>query len=327
MEPVNTSGLAGGLSTASLGEKENSLDNVVRELAGNKPEQRYDDDRQDDSANEISLTPVMAHTLPPALLAVRAGKIASHRPSKGQPSVSQATMTQPDASSSEGLVRGLSSARGVADPAKTLSQLIAQANATSPSALEPPSLSAQSSGIVSGSSALAKNDTDRVTVRTVPRTDGRGFEILSTTGSESLPTLSMSGLAIQKDAREKRVREDGAGSAGLQTSLASRETGLRQLGEQKMNMSSPSPFAAQGAEVPVKQPNGLTYRFTRWGAEHTVTVQGSSGGNLLLQPSDSVVTQQLSEQWQSGHPQKWQLARDGEEGRNPHQQQHEDEET
>lgn len=327
MEPVNTSGLAGGLSTASLGEKENSLDNVVRELAGNKPEQRYDDDRQDDSANEISLTPVMAHTLPPALLAVRAGKIASHRPSKGQPSVSQATMTQPDASSSEGLVRGLSSARGVADPAKTLSQLIAQANATSSSALEPPSLSAQSSGIVSGSSALAKNDTDRVTVRTVPRTDGRGFEILSTTGSGSLPTLSMSGLAIQKDAREKRVREDGAGSAGLQTSLVSRETGLRQLGEQKMNMSSPSPFAAQGAEVPVKQPNGLTYRFTRWGAEHTVTVQGTTGGNLLLQPSDSVVTQQLSEQWQSGHPQKWQLARDGGEERNPHQQQHEDEET
>lgn len=331
MEPVNTSGLAGGLSTASLGEKENSLDNVVRELAGNKPEQRYDDDRQDDSANEISLTPVMAHTLPPALLAVRAGKIASHRPSKGQPSVSQATMTQPDASSSEGLVRGLSSARGVADPAKTLSQLTAQANAASSSALEP-----SPSGIVSGSTALAKRDTDRVTVRTVPRTDGRGFEILSatgsvsgipSTGSESLPTLSMSGLAIQNDAREKRVREDGAGSAGLQTSLASRETGLRQLGEQKMNMSSPSPFAAQGAEVPVKQPNGLTYRFTRWGAEHTVTVQGSTGGNLLLQPSDSVVTQQLSEQWQSGHPQKWQLARDGGEERNPHQQQHEDEET
>ena len=62
MEPVNTSGLSGGLSTASLGEKENSLDNVVRELAGNKPEQRYDDDRQDDAANEISLTPVLAHT-------------------------------------------------------------------------------------------------------------------------------------------------------------------------------------------------------------------------------------------------------------------------
>ncbi|MGL6350325.1 MAG: type III secretion system needle length determinant, SpaN/EivJ family, partial [Aeromonas sp.] len=63
------------------------------------------------------------------------------------------------------------------------------------------------------------------------------------------------------------------------------------------------------------------------GAEHTVTVQGSTGGNLLLQPSDSVVTQQLSEQWQSGHPQKWQLARDGGEERNPHQQQYEDDET
>lgn len=327
MEPVNTSGLSGGLSTASLGEKENSLDNVVRELASNKPEQRYDDDRQDDAANEISLTPVLAHTLPPALLAVRAGKIASHRLSKGQPSVSQATMTQPKESRTEGLASGLSSARGVVDPTKTLSLFTAQANVASSSALESSPLSAESSSIASGTSMLAKTDTNRVTVRTVARTDGRGFEILSTTGSESLPTLSMSGLAIQKEAREKRVREDGAGSAGLQTSLVSRETALRQLGEQKMNMSSPSPFAAQGAEVPVKQPNGLTYRFTRWGAEHTVTVQGTTGANLLLQPSDSVVTQQLSEQWQSGHPQKWQLARDGGEERNPHQQQHEDEET
>ncbi|KAB7715302.1 MAG: type III secretion system needle length determinant, SpaN/EivJ family [Plesiomonas shigelloides] len=325
MEPVNTSGLSGGLSTASLGEKENSLDNVVRELASNKPEQRYDDDRQDDAANEISLTPVLAHTLPPALLAVRAGKIASHRLSKGQPSVSQATMTQPKESRTEGLASGLSSARGVVDPTKTLSLFTAQANVASSSALEPSPLSAEFSSIASGTSMLAKTDTNRVTVRTVARTDGRGFEILSATGSESLPTLSISGLAIQKDTREKRVREDGAGAAGLQTSLASRETALRPHGEQKMNRSSPSSFAAQSAEVPVKQPNGLTYRFTRWGAEHTVTVQGTTGGNLLLQPSDSVVTQQLSEQWQSGHPQKWQLVRDEGEERNPHQQQHEDE--
>lgn len=325
MEPVNTSGLSGGLSTASLGEKENSLDNVVRELASNKPEQRYDDDRQDDAANEISLTPVLAHSLPPALLAVRAGKIASHRLSKGQPSVSQATMTQPKESRTEGLASGLSSARGVVDPTKTLSLFTAQANVASSSALEPSPLSAEFSSIASGTSMLAKTDTNRVTVRTVARTDGRGFEILSATGSESLPTLSISGLAIQKDTREKRVREDGAGAAGLQTSLASRETALRPYGEQKMNRSSPSSFAAQSAEVPVKQPNGLTYRFTRWGAEHTVTVQGTTGGNLLLQPSDSVVTQQLSEQWQSGHPQKWQLVRDEGEERNPHQQQHEDE--
>ncbi|PJG60117.1 type III secretion system needle length determinant, SpaN/EivJ family [Aeromonas cavernicola] len=314
MEPVNTSGLSGWLSTSSLGEKENSLDNVMRELAGNNPEQRHDDDSQDDAANEISLTPVLAHTLPPALLAVRSGNIVSHRPSKGQPSVSQTTMTPLNASRTEGLTSGLSSARGVTEPAKTLSLLTAQVNAAS------------SSGIVSGSSALAKTDTDRVTVRTVPRTDGRGFEILSATGSESLPTLLMSGLAIQKYTRENRVREDGAGSAGLQTSLAGRKTTLHPVNEQKMNMSSPSPFAAQSAEMPVKQPNGLTYRFTRWGAEHTVTMQGAPGGNLLLQPSDSVVTQQLTEQWQSGHPQKWQLARDGGEERNPHQQQHEDEE-
>lgn len=326
MEAVSTSRLAGELSTASLGEEDHSLDNVVRKLAGKKV-----DDLQYDGADESSLMPIFAHTLPQPLLTLREGKKLIHRPSNDQPLVREITITQYDVSRTERLARRLSSARGVADSAKAPALQSAQINARSSSVLELSSLSAESSDIVSGHSALAKSDTDRVTVRALKRSDGRGVEIPSVmgsvsgmpiTGSESLPSLVM-----QKDTREKRVREGGEGAAGLQTSLANRGTVLRELGEQKINMSSPSSFAAQGADVSVKQPNGLIYRFTRWGAEHTVTVQGATGGNLLLQPSDSVVTQQLSEQWQSGHPQKWQLARDGGEERNPHQQQYEDEET
>ncbi|WP_217591405.1 type III secretion system needle length determinant, SpaN/EivJ family [Burkholderia sp. GbtcB21] len=60
--------------------------------------------------------------------------------------------------------------------------------------------------------------------------------------------------------------------------------------------------------------SGLTYRFSRWGGEHAVTVQAPANGVLLLQPSDALVAQRLSEQWQSGNPQQWQLARDGGKG-------------
>ncbi|WP_440029661.1 SpaN/EivJ family type III secretion system needle length determinant [Chromobacterium amazonense] len=74
--------------------------------------------------------------------------------------------------------------------------------------------------------------------------------------------------------------------------------------------------------------SGLTYRFSSWGGEHAVTVQGPAGGSLLLQPSDALVAQRLSEQWQSGNPQQWQLARDSGEGREQRQpQQHEEDEA
>jgi hypothetical protein len=93
-------------------------------------------------------------------------------------------------------------------------------------------------------------------------------------------------------------------------------------------MSSHAPVTVPIADAPMMQPSGLTYRFTRWGAEHAVTVQGPTSGALLLQPSDSLVTQQLSAQWQSGEPQRWQLARDGSEGREQrHQQQNEEDEA
>ncbi|KVT72953.1 type III secretion system needle length determinant, SpaN/EivJ family [Burkholderia ubonensis] len=61
--------------------------------------------------------------------------------------------------------------------------------------------------------------------------------------------------------------------------------------------------------------SGLTYRFSRWGGEHAVAVQAPVNGVLLLQPSDALVAQRLSEQWQSGNPQQWQLARDDANGR------------
>ncbi|MEN3029781.1 type III secretion system needle length determinant, SpaN/EivJ family [Chromobacterium amazonense] len=84
-------------------------------------------------------------------------------------------------------------------------------------------------------------------------------------------------------------------------------------------MASTVSTAAEAAQ------NGLTYQFRRWGNEHSVTVQGTLSGNLLLQPSDVLVAQRLGEQWQSGNPQQWQLARDGGEGRGQQQPQQDEE--
>ncbi|OBU86806.1 type III secretion system needle length determinant, SpaN/EivJ family [Chromobacterium subtsugae] len=75
-----------------------------------------------------------------------------------------------------------------------------------------------------------------------------------------------------------------------------------------MERQPPQPAAAGEPQA------GLTYRFQRWGGEHSVNVQLPSGpgaAQLTLQPSDSLVQQRLSEQWQHGDPQRWELARDG----------------
>ncbi|POB00614.1 hypothetical protein C2134_00660 [Chromobacterium sinusclupearum] len=83
-------------------------------------------------------------------------------------------------------------------------------------------------------------------------------------------------------------------------------------------MSGEATASTVGTAAPATQ-NGLTYQFRRWGNEHSVTVQGGLSGSLLLQPSDALVAQRLGEQWQSGNPQQWQLARDGGEGRGQQQ--------
>lgn len=82
------------------------------------------------------------------------------------------------------------------------------------------------------------------------------------------------------------------------------------------------PLHSQLVEVPDSQQSGLTYRFSRWGGDSAVTVHGVKGGALLLQPSDALVAHQLSEQWQSGDPDKWKLSRDGSEGHEKRNQQH-----
>ncbi|OHX19929.1 type III secretion system needle length determinant, SpaN/EivJ family [Chromobacterium sphagni] len=93
----------------------------------------------------------------------------------------------------------------------------------------------------------------------------------------------------------------------------------------RMESQPAMPTLATAAE---SQP-GLTYRFQRWGGEHSVNIQllpSHGAAQLTLQPSDSLVQQRLGEQWQHGNPQQWSLSRDGGERQQRDRQQPESEE-
>lgn len=140
---------------------------------------------------------------------------------------------------------------------------------------------------------------------------------------------SASGVSVptSKEASERKS-PDETGVPILPMSQPVPLTSPRVRIESSNMMPRQEPVPMQTAVIPNTQQGGLTYRFSRWGADYTVSVQGQTGGTLLLQPSDTLVAQQLSDQWQSGNPQKWQLAQDGGEGRGQHQQQdHEEDEA
>jgi hypothetical protein len=53
-----------------------------------------------------------------------------------------------------------------------------------------------------------------------------------------------------------------------------------------------------------------TYRFQRWGQDHSVNIQyhtSAQGAAVTLQPSDNLVQQRLAADWQTGDPQRWHL--------------------
>lgn len=78
------------------------------------------------------------------------------------------------------------------------------------------------------------------------------------------------------------------------------------------------PQSRQAAVEPEKSPSGMNFRFQSWGEAHAVKITaetGPSGWQLQLQPSDSLVSQRLSEQWASGNPQQWRLLPGDGEGR------------
>lgn len=288
MEPMTVTVLPGRTPITSQDEVNNTLDNLARELARNKSRQHGDDKHQHELGDALPTFPIQPRPLLPALIAFRRGE---HEHKKVQWSGNTPEPGKIEAKGGEG-IKPLHKTQG-----NSLDVTIATDPDIESAQIRRLEMSLPSS--VSTAPALSRMETS----------DKRAQSVLS-----------------RMEASDKRAHAEGAVSI-LPVSQPVQFSSMRQPIEIQTAMSSHMPVAAQAVEVPMMQPSGLTYRFTRWGAEHAVTVQGQTGGAFLLQPSDSLVTQQLSAQWQSGEPQKWQLARDGSEGREQsHQQKNEEDE-
>jgi hypothetical protein len=307
MEPMIATALPGRVPTPSQDETDSSLDNRARELARNKPRQRRDDEQQNSGSGILPLFPLQSPPLPPALAALRQkGHFLKNDPLSGNAPMSGNAEMKGEAGTA--LLRKLKMTPVAQTPTTEKSDAI-QPTSLANSAVQAPS---------AGAIPLMKGDT----------TDVGGTSLLK---QQTIANLPVAGTAVPTSGRievhEKRPRDEGSvslPSVSQPVPLSS----LRPRIEPQVAMSSHAPVTVPIADTPMIQPGGLTYRFTRWGAEHAVTVQGPTSGALLLQPSDSLVTQQLNAQWQSGDPQKWQLARDGSEGREQrHQQQNEEDEA
>lgn len=124
--------------------------------------------------------------------------------------------------------------------------------------------------------------------------------------------------AVTREGGEARKNETAPAAAApiapQQAQASAPATPPRDTAPPARPRQDPTPAQAQttlsAASAPEPAQPGLTYRFQRWGGEHAVNVQSQPGGVLSLQPSDSLVQQRLGEQWQSGNPQQWQMARD-----------------
>lgn len=307
MEPMIATALPGRIPTPSPDETDSSLGNRARELARNEPHQRRDDERQHDGSGALPLFPMQPPPLPPAFAALRhKGHLIRNSLLSGNAPTSGNAETKENAATA--LLR------------KSKMTMVAQMPATDKTdSMQTISLASRTA---QGSSAGA-----------IPLMKGNTADAGGTSSQKRLPVANLPGAGTavpspgRMEVREKRTCDEGAVSLPS-VSQPVPFSSLRPRIETQLAMSSHAPMMVPIADAPMIQPSGLTYRFTRWGAEHAVTVQGQTSGALLLQPSDSLVTQQLSAQWQSGDPQKWQLARDGSEGRESrHQQQNEEDEA
>lgn len=317
MEAMTRIAPPGGAPTTLPGEADNTLDSLARELARNKPRPRDEDERRRDVADEMPSSPPRQVPLPLALAALRRGE-------PGQ-----------DAAGTGGRDR-----TPVLDKSGRWHKPGAPGEA----------VAAKSRKVPTEASAMDKSHKvpalplagKALGMDAVPLTQGEGLEQAPAGEPAGAPVQAAAQLArragaarpapaaptlVRTEAGERKPHHESA-TPPLLVSQPAPHIAPRGRGEpaavlQRHARHEPAPTQAV-SEPPTLQ-SGLTYRFSSWGAEHAVTVQGQAGGSLLLQPSDPLVAQRLSEQWQSGNPQQWQLARDGGEGREQHRPQQDEE--
>ncbi|WP_279205322.1 type III secretion system needle length determinant, SpaN/EivJ family [Obesumbacterium proteus] len=166
---------------------------------------------------------------------------------------------------------------------------------------------------------MSKTAAETSVINTMPPTRVVDGNQLLSTRHQQVPR-EVSAVSAKADVAEKKSSEEPSMAPHL-TPQWMAKTSPRVQGDSTNVTPHRAAVYSQTTEILNTEQSGLTYRFSRWGGDFAVAVQGQTGGTLLLQPSDAYVAHRLSEQWQSGNPQKWQLARDGSE-ENKQRQQH-----
>ncbi|WP_175743436.1 type III secretion system needle length determinant, SpaN/EivJ family [Burkholderia ambifaria] len=315
METLIPIALPGGGAMASSDDTDSLMDRLSRELAWREPQRRKEECDRESSAEARSWLPPLS----PALAALRgnqSGQVAAAFKPEGR---------------SQPLPMGALPQGGGAGPHSrsvcTLAELVRGKAAAKPGGLE------DKDGAQDGKHPAALPEAARVvTASMAAASGGQAFPAGQIAAAPEQAALASSESALPHSV-ERNPRPDALPLQGgpAQSTPSSRLT------------PSPSPQARQEAAPGMPRharsarahavdapQSGLTYRFSCWGGEHAVTVQAPVNGVLLLQPSDALVAQRLSEQWQSGNPQQWQLVRDdgkggegGEQWRPPQQEEDE----
>ncbi|WP_080417150.1 type III secretion system needle length determinant, SpaN/EivJ family [Burkholderia ubonensis] len=317
METVIPIAFPGDGAMASPDDTDSLMDSLSRELARREPQPRKEEERDRESAAEAR---PWLQPLPPALAALRrnqSGRVAA--------------AVGPERRSQWLPMGALPQGGGAAPHSRSawpLAELVRSKAAVKPGGLEGKDgalpllraalslpetvgrMMAAKSGAQDGKHPAALPDAARVVAASMAAADGGlafpSGQIAAAPEHAALP-----------HSVELKPRPDALPLHGgpVQSAPASRLTPSPSPQARQESAPGLSRHARSERAPAVDAPqSGLTYRFSRWGGEHAVTVQAPANGVLLLQPSDALVAQRLSEQWQSGNPQQWQLARDGGKG-------------
>lgn len=340
MKPIT---LPQGAHASQAGGDEGTVESLVRELVRQKPQSR--DEKKHKDSEAVALPIWHAPPMPAALRNVMQGSIKAsakleHQAGAGTAGKaadagrSQEAQTVPD-----GLARGdvLRAVRARAASVRQQGQLPAQAASHTASDTAPHTASHKAShkaaprieaGMVTGSAAGAASEAALIQA---PDMKHKVAAVADSVSPAAAPGASTQAESAHRPAKDATGEEAMASLQSLPNQLkqaplqqasqpapaqpSTRAALMKMAASAKVGDDSPASPAVAGTQ------DGMTYRFRSWGNEHSVTVQGQADGSMLLQPSNTLVAHRLDQQWQSGNPQQWNLAREnGHQG--GQQQQH-----
>ncbi|TFZ48684.1 hypothetical protein E5C26_20300 [Serratia proteamaculans] len=312
----------GGKAVATNQSKPTTLlDERILELANNKPGPHSEEKSPLDASDVLPLMPMLPHPLLKALAVLRSGGREQINAAEEQRTMKHEAATDPLHKTSK------RSAGGDKTHAEMPLPLTGKAGVEAPVIKSKTGAEAPVAVSKTGAEASLLNQLSPQQ-RVMPDVVQVNNPQPSLVRGSNLEKAYAEQVVVRKtEVSERKWREELVMPplAGLQPVS---HAPVQQAGDVPAVMSPRTPVLPQPAEVVNPLQSGLTYQFSRWGEGHTVTVVKNEGQIFTFRPSDTLVTQQLSQQWPSGNPEKWQLSDDG---REKHQQrdrqQHEEDET